>query len=83
MTKPLVRQWLDAGELNLPLPASGDTFGRWLKLAEFTEVDVVAAGWRRSPHRRGRDPRRTRRPRSTAVGVAPSRPHVEDLCRRR
>jgi len=38
----LVRQWLDAGELNLPLPASGDTVGRWLKLAEFTEVDVVA-----------------------------------------
>jgi hypothetical protein len=42
MTKPLVRQWLDAGELNLPLPASGDTVGRWLKLAELTEVDVVA-----------------------------------------
>ena len=38
----LVRQWLDAGELNLPLPASGDTVGRWLKLAEFAEVDVVA-----------------------------------------
>jgi alkylation response protein AidB-like acyl-CoA dehydrogenase len=42
MTTPLVRQWLDAGELNLPLPASGDTVGRWLKLAELTEVDVVA-----------------------------------------
>lgn len=42
MTTSLVRQWLDAGELNLPLPASGDTVGRWLKLAEFTEVDVVA-----------------------------------------
>ena len=42
MTTPLVRQWLDAGVLDLPLPASGDTVGRWLKLAEFTEVDVVA-----------------------------------------
>ena len=42
MTTPLVRQWLDAGELNLPLPASGDTVGRWLKLTELTEVDVVA-----------------------------------------
>ena len=42
VTTPLVRQWLDAGELNLPLPVSGDTFGRWSKLAEFTEVDVVA-----------------------------------------
>jgi glycosyltransferase involved in cell wall biosynthesis len=42
VTTPLVRQWLDAGELNLPLPASGDTVGRWLKRGELTEVDVVA-----------------------------------------
>jgi alkylation response protein AidB-like acyl-CoA dehydrogenase len=42
MTSPLVRQWLEAGELELPLPASGDTATRWFKLAELTAVDVVA-----------------------------------------
>jgi hypothetical protein len=38
----LVRQWLDTGELDLPLPASGTTVRRWLKLAELAESDIVA-----------------------------------------
>ncbi len=42
MTKSLVRQWLDAGELELPLPGSGGTARRWFKLADLTGVDVVA-----------------------------------------
>lgn len=42
MTTPLVCQWLDAGELDLPLPASGHTAARWFKLADLTAVDVVA-----------------------------------------
>lgn len=42
MTTPLVRQWLEAGELDLPLPASGDTAARWFALADLTAVDVVA-----------------------------------------
>jgi alkylation response protein AidB-like acyl-CoA dehydrogenase len=42
MTTLLVRQWLDAGELDLPLPASGDTLARWAKLADLTAADVVS-----------------------------------------
>lgn len=42
MTTPLVWQWLRAGELNLPLPASGHTLRRWMSLAAFTEIDIVA-----------------------------------------
>ncbi len=38
----LVGQWLAAGELDLPLPGSGRTAQRWLRLAELTQVDVVA-----------------------------------------
>lgn len=43
MTDSLVRRWLDAGELDLPLPGSGQTAKRWRKLASFAEIDVVAA----------------------------------------
>ncbi|MGA5461713.1 acyl-CoA dehydrogenase [Mycobacterium sp. NPDC050041] len=35
-------RWLAAGELNLPLPGHGDTAQRWRRLAELTELDVVA-----------------------------------------
>ncbi|MCX2932875.1 acyl-CoA dehydrogenase [Mycobacterium sp. CVI_P3] len=42
MTPGLVRRWLDAGELDLPLPGSGRTLLRWRKLAAFCEADVVA-----------------------------------------
>ena len=38
MSDPLVKRWLDAGELDLPLPGSG----RWRKLAAFAEIDVAA-----------------------------------------
>jgi alkylation response protein AidB-like acyl-CoA dehydrogenase len=38
----LVRRWLEAGELDLPLPGSGQTARRWWKLAALTERDVVA-----------------------------------------
>jgi hypothetical protein len=43
MSDPLVKHWLDAGELDLPLPGSGQTANRWRKLAAFAEIDVVAA----------------------------------------
>jgi alkylation response protein AidB-like acyl-CoA dehydrogenase len=42
MTDTLVGQWLAAGELDLPLPGSGDTAHRWRRLAELAEIDVVA-----------------------------------------
>jgi alkylation response protein AidB-like acyl-CoA dehydrogenase len=42
MTAPLVLEWLREGRLQLPLPASGDTAQRWRRLAELTEIDVVA-----------------------------------------
>ena len=42
MSDPLVKRWLDAGELDLPLPGSGQTAKRWRKLAAFAEIDVVA-----------------------------------------
>ena len=37
-----MRRWLDAGELDLPVPGSGRTGTRWWKLAALTENDVVA-----------------------------------------
>ena len=37
----LVRNWLAAGELDLPLPGSGQTAHRWRRLAELAEDDVV------------------------------------------
>lgn len=42
MTPELVWRWLDAGELDLPAPGSGQTARRWWKLAALTENDVVA-----------------------------------------
>jgi alkylation response protein AidB-like acyl-CoA dehydrogenase len=42
MTAELVWHWLEAGELELPLPGSGHTGRRWSKLAALTEHDVVA-----------------------------------------
>jgi alkylation response protein AidB-like acyl-CoA dehydrogenase len=42
MTAGLVGHWLAAGELDLPLPGAGRTAQRWRRLAELTEVDVVA-----------------------------------------
>jgi alkylation response protein AidB-like acyl-CoA dehydrogenase len=38
----LVRRWLEAGDLDLPAPGSGQTAKRWWKLAALTENDVVA-----------------------------------------
>jgi alkylation response protein AidB-like acyl-CoA dehydrogenase len=38
----LVRDWLAAGDLDVPLPGSGDTGLRWRRLAELTAADVVA-----------------------------------------
>lgn len=37
-----VRRWLDAGELDLPLPGSGRTLARWSALADLCETDIVA-----------------------------------------
>jgi alkylation response protein AidB-like acyl-CoA dehydrogenase len=37
-----VGRWLAAGELDLPLPGSGQTAHRWQRLAELTKADVVA-----------------------------------------
>ena len=42
MTAGLVGHWLSSGALDLPLPGSGETARRWQRLAELTEVDVVA-----------------------------------------
>jgi alkylation response protein AidB-like acyl-CoA dehydrogenase len=42
MTPELVWRWLETGELDLPVPGSGQTARRWLKLAALTERDVVA-----------------------------------------
>jgi alkylation response protein AidB-like acyl-CoA dehydrogenase len=42
VTAALVRRWLEAGELHLPLPGSGRTASRWCKLAALAENDVVA-----------------------------------------
>ena len=60
MSDPLVKRWLDAGELDLPLPGSGQPAKRWRKLAAFAEIDVVAPT-SRSTRRCHRDPRRTPR----------------------
>jgi len=38
----LVRRWLAAGELDLPLPGSGQTAARWHRLAHLTQADIVA-----------------------------------------
>ncbi|CQD20220.1 acyl-CoA dehydrogenase family protein [Mycobacterium europaeum] len=43
MTAGLVRHWLDAGRLELPLPASGRTAERWQRLASLAEENIVAA----------------------------------------
>ena len=42
MSVELVWRWLEAGELDLPVPGSGYTGKRWAKLAALTEHDVVA-----------------------------------------
>ena len=42
MNNLLVRRWLAAGELDLPLPGSGQTAARWHRLAQLTEADIVA-----------------------------------------
>ncbi len=42
MTAGLVGHWLSTGALDLPLPGSGETARRWQRLADLTEVDVVA-----------------------------------------
>jgi alkylation response protein AidB-like acyl-CoA dehydrogenase len=42
MSSELVWRWLEAGELELPAPGSGQTAKRWSKLAALTEYDVVA-----------------------------------------
>lgn len=42
MSVERVRQWLGAGQLDLPLPGSGLTGRRWAKLAALAECDIVA-----------------------------------------
>jgi alkylation response protein AidB-like acyl-CoA dehydrogenase len=42
MTTSLVLDWLQTGRLQLPLPGSGETAQRWRRLAQLTEIDVVA-----------------------------------------
>ena len=42
MTAGLVGHWLSTGALKLPLPGAGETARRWRRLAELTEIDVVA-----------------------------------------
>ncbi|MET0996232.1 MAG: acyl-CoA dehydrogenase [Mycobacterium sp.] len=42
MTAGLVGHWLSTGALDLPLPGSGETARRWQRLAELTEIDLVA-----------------------------------------
>ena len=42
MTADLVRRWLHAGELALPMPGAGYTAARWRKLAALTQLDVTA-----------------------------------------
>jgi alkylation response protein AidB-like acyl-CoA dehydrogenase len=37
-----VLDWLQSGQLQLPLPGSGRTAQRWQRLSQLTEVDVVA-----------------------------------------
>lgn len=42
MSADLVRQWLDGGDLDLPLPGSGHTMERWRTLDALTGKDTVA-----------------------------------------
>jgi hypothetical protein len=42
LSPELVWRWLESGQLDLPVPGSGQTAHRWLKLAALTERDVVA-----------------------------------------
>ncbi|BBY31675.1 acyl-CoA dehydrogenase family protein [Mycolicibacterium sediminis] len=42
MSADLIHRWLRAGQLDLPLPGSGNTAARWWKLAALAENDVVA-----------------------------------------
>jgi acyl-CoA dehydrogenase-like protein len=42
MSGSLIARWLAADELDLPLPGSGQTAQRWQRLADLTQVDVVA-----------------------------------------
>ncbi|MGY4654018.1 acyl-CoA dehydrogenase [Mycobacterium sp. URHB0021] len=42
MNAGLIGRWLASGALDLPMPGSGDTAQRWLRLAELTATDVVA-----------------------------------------
>lgn len=42
MSVGLVKRWLAAGELNLPLPGHGETGRRWRRLAEVAQQDVTA-----------------------------------------
>ena len=42
MKDGLVRRWLEAGRLDLPLPGSGATGDRWQRLAVLTQEDIVA-----------------------------------------
>ena len=43
MTAALIQHWLQAGRLDLPLPASGRTDERWRALALLAQDDIVAA----------------------------------------
>lgn len=43
VTAGLVRDWLAAGELDLPLPGQGHTGQRWAQLTALGEIDVTAA----------------------------------------
>jgi hypothetical protein len=61
MTVALVLEWLRTGQLQLPLPGSGQTALRWHQLARLAQIDVVA-GRLAEAHRRGRHLERTRRP---------------------
>ena len=42
MSVGLVKRWLAAGELDLPLPGRGETRQRWRRLAAMAEEDVTA-----------------------------------------
>lgn len=42
MSAALVKSWLAAGTLELPLPGQGQTAQRWQRLAELTRTDVTA-----------------------------------------
>jgi alkylation response protein AidB-like acyl-CoA dehydrogenase len=42
MTVALVLEWLRTGQLQLPLPGSGQTAQRWHQLARLAQIDIVA-----------------------------------------